>query len=142
MSALRPYRSTARSSKRLTVAHAEKKSISIQQRLAASSLAAVLSVGCVADVAVANEFDVRTLNRPLRAKWPHWTFNDQPLSFQCICNRNHLASWFSVRVSCLVSPREVNVALRSCATHCRLCRSEHRESQLRVGVGIVFAQTA
>jgi hypothetical protein len=62
MATLQPFRTASRGVSRQVVAHAQKNRVTLKQRLAAASIAAVLSAGCVADAAVAGEFDVRTLN--------------------------------------------------------------------------------
>jgi hypothetical protein len=65
MSSLKAFRSAGSRSRGCVAAKATKReNATLQQRGAALALATVLSTGCVADVAQANEIDVRTLTFP------------------------------------------------------------------------------
>ena len=78
MTTLSVFRAQARPARGAVVARAQKQHVSVPQRLAAASLAAVLSAGAVTDAALAGEFDVRTLT--CRAAGPTRCLTGTPAS--------------------------------------------------------------
>lgn len=61
---MKTFSARARPAGRRVAARAAPVAPKVEQRLAAAALAAVMATGCVADVAQAGEFDVRTLTCP------------------------------------------------------------------------------